>query len=308
MSGFALLMPSAEGKVSGGNPLAPDMFDYRTSNTFNYFSELNPERRQLIGHLQETIRSSDEVALEQLFGVKGDVLEQTLKVNSELFGSPLMAAVDRYGPGVMYKAMNFMELPTGAQRRLLENGIIFSGLFGLLRPDDLIPEYRLKMDARLAEVGKVAKFWKPVLSPLLNSVLKDKFVWNLLPTAFMEAWEDDGSYKAMVQVKFIKEDESGERKPLTHGVKELRGALINYVVRDPAESIEALLDWEAPDGYELDLGATEFDQETRTGTAVLISSPGWEERREQRRAERAAAAAEAAALRAAAVEDEEFDD
>src|SRR5690554_371286 len=193
MSGFALLIPSAEGKVSGGNPLAPDMFDYRTSNTFNYFSELNPERRQLIGHLQETIRNSSESELEDLFGVKGDALKHAVKINNELFGSALMAAVDRYGPGVMYKAMDFMELPTGAQRRLLENGIIFSGLFGLLRPDDLIPEYKLKMDARIQGIGhkRVAKYWKPVLSPLLNQALKDKIVWNLLPSACMDAWEDD---------------------------------------------------------------------------------------------------------------------
>lgn len=305
MSGFALLIPSAEGKVSGGNPLAPDMFDYRTSNTFNYFSELNPERRRLISHLQAEMAQSDNGSLEQLFGVKGEALEHAVKVNNELFGSPLMAAVDRYGPGVMYKAMDFMELPTGAQRRLLENGVIFSGLFGLLRPDDLIPEYRLKMDARLEEIGRVAKFWKPVLSPLLNNVVKDKFVWNLLPSAFMEAWDDDGSYRAMIQVKFFKEDEEGKRTALTHGVKELRGSLVNYIVRDPAESIEALLDWESQDGYELDLEASEFDEETRTGAAVLVSSPGWEERREQRKAERAAAAAEIAALKAAAIEDED---
>ena len=37
-----------EVKKAGGNPFAPDMFDYRTSNTFNYFSELNRDRRGLI--------------------------------------------------------------------------------------------------------------------------------------------------------------------------------------------------------------------------------------------------------------------
>ena len=29
---FSILLPSAEGKQPGGNPLAPDMFDYRASN------------------------------------------------------------------------------------------------------------------------------------------------------------------------------------------------------------------------------------------------------------------------------------
>jgi uncharacterized protein len=305
MPSFAVLLPSAEGKAPGGNPLAPDMFDYRTSNTFNYFSELNPERRALITALQGHLQEADDDALERLFGVKGDVLQGAVDANMNLFGSPLMAAIDRYGPGVMYEAMEFGALPTGAQRRLLENGVIFSGLFGLLRPDDLIPDYRLKIDAALPELGRVARYWRPVVSPLLNKVLAGKFVWNLLPQAHAEAWEDEGTYRAMVTVKFFKEDEAGERKPLTHGVKELRGALVNYIVRDPAESVEALLDWEAPGGYELDEEATEFDKETKTGTVVMVSYPDWEARRARRRAEREAAAAEAAARRQPADDEEE---
>lgn len=304
MADFAILLPSAEGKATGGNPLAPDMFDYRTSNTFNYFSDLNPERRTLIHALQEAIRTSDEAALEKLFGVKGEALEEAVQVNLDVLGSPLLAAVDRYGPGVMYAAMEFAELPTGAQRRLLENGVIFSGLFGLLRPDDLIPNYRLRMDAVLPEIGKLSKYWKPVLSPALNLALRDKFVWNLLPQAHLDAWDDDGSYRAMVQVKFFRE-EGRERKPVSHGVKQLRGALVNYIVRDPAESIEALLDWEAPEGYELDEDATTFDEETKTGTVVMVSSPGWEDRRAARRAERARIADEKAAAKAAREEEDE---
>ena len=306
MADFAILLPSAEGKATGGNPLAPDMFDYRTSNTFNYFSDLNPERRAVIKALQQFVASSEESDLEKLFGVKGDTLEEAVRVNQEIFGSPLLAAVDRYGPGVMYTSMEFAELPTGAQRRLLENGVIFSGLFGLLRPDDLIPNYRLKMDAALPELGKMSKYWKPTLSPALNQALKGKFVWDLLPDAHRQAWDDDGSYRALVQVKFYKE-EGGERKPVTHSVKQLRGALVNYIVRDPAESIEALLDWEAPEGYELDEDATTFDPATKTGTVVMVSSPGWEERRAARMAERARIAEEKAAARAAREEEEDED-
>jgi uncharacterized protein len=89
----------------------------------------------------------------------------------------------------------------------------------------------------------------------------------------------------------------------------LRGALVNYVVRDPAESIDALLDWEAPDGYELDEDETTFDASSRIGTVVMVTRPGWEDRRARRRAEREAAAAEAAEAAARrAAEDEEEED
>lgn len=269
MPNFAILLPPSEGKKTGGNPFAPDMFDYRSSNTFNYFNELNPERRYLIDQLQRAIEEEEEQALEELFNVKGDFLEAAIEANSEIYDAPLMSALDRYSVGVMYESMDFTGLPTGAQRRLLENGVIISGLFGLLRPDDLIPNYRLRIDAKLGEVGKVASYWKPYISPLLNRTLKDRFVWDLLPGAHRDAWEDDHTYRQLVKVKFFEEG-GGERKAVSHNVKPLRGQLVNFIVRETVEDLEPLLEWEHPAGYRYDAEASSFDKESRTGTVVMV--------------------------------------
>lgn len=300
---FSILLPSAEGKISGGNPLAPDMFDYRSSNTFNYFSELNPERRALIDALQSQIEKGDEAALETLFGVKGDTLGAAVQANQRVYSSPLIAAIDRYGPGVMYRAMSFPDLPTGAQRRLLENGIIFSGLFGLLRPDDLIPNYKLKMDARVEGVGKVSVYWRERLSEMLNALLAGQAVWNLLPGAHEDAWDDAGTYARMIRVKFYREVD-GERKAVTHGIKDLRGALVAYIVTEMVDDVEGLEDWEAPDGFEIDPEASDLDDDG-SGTLVMVSKPGWEQRRKARK--KAKAAAEAAAIAAAQAEEDDDD-
>ena len=302
---FTILLPSAEGKEAGGNPLAPDMFDYRSSNTFNYFSELNPERRALIDALQTQVREGDDAALETLFGVKGDTLAEAAEVNLNVYKSPLMAAVDRYGPGVMFRAMDFAGLPTGSQRRLLENGVIFSGLFGLLRPDDLIPNYKLKMDAKVEGVGKVAAYWREPLSAALNTLVDGHAVWNLLPASHESAWDDAETYGRMIRVKFFREDEAGDRTAVSHGVKELRGALVAYIVNETADSVDALEDWEAPDGYEVDHDASEID-EKGGGTVVMVTSPGWEARRVARRKARAEADAENARRRSR--DDDEDDD
>jgi len=300
---FSILLPSAEGKQTGGNPLAPDMFDYRSSNTFNYFSELNPERRALIDALQAEIIEADDDALQSLFGVKGDTLQEAVDVNQNVYRSPLLAAVDRYSPGVMYKAMDFPSLPTGAQRRILENGIIFSGLFGLLRPDDLIPNYRLKMDARFGDIGKISTYWKPVLSQHLNKLLTGQAVWNLLPGVHEDAWDDAETYARMIRVKFFRETD-GERKAVTHGIKELRGALVAYIVTEIVDSVEGLDDWEAPEGFEIDSDASELN-EAGGGTLVMVSRPGWEDRRKARRKAKAQAEADAEAAKRAREEDDE---
>jgi len=268
MPNFSILLAPSDDKKSGGNPFAPDMFDYRTSNTFNYFKILNPERRRLIDTLHEAVRSG-KTDLEGLFGASDDALEAAVKANLEIYTAPLMSALDRYDPGVMYQAMDFQGLPTGAQRRLLEEGIIFSGMFGLLRPDDLIPEYRLSMDAEIPGVGKVSAYWKEALSKELNQTLKDRFVWNLLPESHEKAWDDDHSYEAMVRVRFLRKVK-GELKAVDGEVEPLRGKLVNFVVQETLEDLELFSEWRHPSGYKMDEALSSFDEATRTHSIAMV--------------------------------------
>ncbi len=297
---FSILMPSSEGQQPGGNPFGPDMFDYRSSNTFNYFNALNAERRALINAVHAQTESGKK--METLYGLSGKALEEAIESNRSIFDSPLMAAVERFGPGVVYQSTRFEELPTGAQRRLLENGIMVSGMFGLLRPDDLIPLHKLKIDAAVEGLGKVSRYWRPFLSPILNQLLADHVVWNLLPSADEDVWEDDKSYAQMYRVSFFLEEKNGLRA-VTQGIDELRGSLIGFLVTAMAETAEALYDWEAEGGFEMDHEASELDE--KGGTIVMVSRMGWESRRATRRAAKAEVEAERRARREAELENAE---
>jgi hypothetical protein len=272
MPNLSILLSPADRKQPGGNPFAPDMFDYRTSGTFNYYDDLNPERRELIDTLQDVIEEEDENTLSDLFGLEDYELEEAIRVNSEIYDAPLMSALDRYSPGVMYAAMDFANLPTGAQRRLLENGVILSGLFGLLRPDDLIPNYQLGMNATLPDLGPVAEYWRPVVSPILNDNLEDRWVWDLLPETYREAWTDEHTYEARVEVSFERV-EDGERVPITGEDLEVeRGQFVNVVVQETAEEMEDLREWaeEDSDEYDLDEDASTYDEDTKTWSIVMV--------------------------------------
>ena len=118
MPNFSILLPSSDKQVTGGNPLAPDMFDYRTSNTFNYFNSLNQDRRALINALQAALDNPD-VDNGALLGAADGELEQLVATDKNILTAPLMSALERYSPGVLYQAADFSSLPTGAQRRLL---------------------------------------------------------------------------------------------------------------------------------------------------------------------------------------------
>jgi len=277
---FVILLPGADDKAKGGNPLAPDMFDYRASNTFNYFSELNPERRALIRAVQEQGEAGTD--LDAMLGVAGAAADEAVEINRSVFEAPLMAAIERYGPGEMYRAMEFETLPTGAQRRLLENGVVVSGMFGLLRPDDLTPDYRLPIDAVVDDIGAVAAYWREIVSPYLDRLVEDRIVWNLLPEKHREVWVDGEKYDRMFSVQFIRDD-AGERRPAPEGDAELLGSFVHYVVERTAETPAALLDWDAPGGYEPEFAVAE----EKAATLEYVWRADWAERRAARHALRA---------------------
>ncbi|MFT4604198.1 MAG: cytoplasmic iron level regulating protein YaaA (DUF328/UPF0246 family) [Rhodothermales bacterium] len=268
MPNFSILLPSAGPKTDGGNPFAPDMFDYRSSNTFNYFHSLNTDRRALIDALQKTIAGGFEDE-DALFGtILDDGEVDWVEVNRQIYKAPLTSALDRYGPGVMYKAMDFPGLPTGAQRRLLEEGVILSGLFGLLRPDDLIPRYRLGIDAVVPEIGSTLAYWRPRISGPLNETIKNQLVWNLLSGSHEAMWDNEMTYKSMVRVTFLR-NIAGTMTRVEEQVP-LRGRLVNFIVRETLEDIEPLLSWRHPDGYTYDEERSSYDAATRTHNIVMV--------------------------------------
>jgi hypothetical protein len=271
MPNLTVFLAPASQKQPGGNPFAPDMFDYRTSGTFNYYDSLNPERRKLIDTLHQLIDDADEEQLAEVFGLEGPMLEEAIEIDDEIYDAPLMSALDRYSPGIMYAAMDFANLPTGAQRRLLENGVIFSGMFGLLRPDDLIPDYRLGMDVEIPGLGPVTEYWRERISAILNENMKGRWIWDLLPDLHRSAWDDEHAYEARAEVQFVY-NEDGDHVPIEEEEVDIqRGQFVNYVVRETAEDLEDLREWDDhPDDFVFDEDASSYDSDTKTWTLVMV--------------------------------------
>jgi cytoplasmic iron level regulating protein YaaA (DUF328/UPF0246 family) len=272
MPDFVVLLPPSIQKQPGGNPFAPDMFDYRTSNTFNYFSDLNPKRRHLIDTLQESIAEADDPS--ELFPeLESDFeKEEAVRVNEEIYDAPLMSALDRYSPGALYSATDFADLPTGAQRRMLENGVIFSGLFGLLRPDDLVPNYHLEMTGELPEVGDIGEYWRDDLSEQLNDTLEGRFVWDFLPEELRAVWDDAHTYDERAQVRFV--EENGARsEPEGEELLEVQGEFVNHVVRETLEDLEDTEEWDPIAGFALNEEASSYDEDTKTHVLEMTTAP-----------------------------------
>ncbi|MDK2973280.1 MAG: uncharacterized protein PWP23_3035 [Candidatus Sumerlaeota bacterium] len=249
MSDWVLLIPPSETKgIPPGNGMLFD--NARKSKRTNAFKELDPSRKMVFDALTSVLQRNG--GWEEVFEVRGAALEEALRLNRAFATSTTMPARDLY-QGVMYQAIDFKTLKSAEKKLFDQQALIMSGLFGLLRPADRIPPYKLKMTSNLGGmVGKVGNYWRRPVSEILRRELKGKVVWDFLPDQYRRVWDSTGEVVAVHQVKFVKRViRSGvaEWKTISHHSKSLKGALIRHLLMKDAATPKALKDFTHPDGY-----------------------------------------------------------
>lgn len=122
---------------------------------------LTPLRRRLLHDLQTLCRQDAAGAIEAL-GL-GPTQFDLVVQNSELDTAPTAAAMRVYS-GVLYTALDHASLTGQTLRRANRRIAIVSALFGLLRPADRIPAYRLSGGSRVPGVGALTGYWRESVS------------------------------------------------------------------------------------------------------------------------------------------------
>jgi len=121
---------------------------------------------------------------------------------------------------------------------------ILSGLYGIVRPLDLIGAYRLEMGTRLAsDRGKnLYEFWGDKLTQELNRALKnhrDKSVIRVASDEYFSAIQPDDLDGQVIDIVF-KEMRDGKLKQISFYAKKARGMLARFMVTHRIEDAEAL--------------------------------------------------------------------
>lgn len=219
-----LLLPPSEGKAEGGRRRG-------RARVPRSFPELSTARNEVSGALGRAM--ADRALAGRLLGVRGEALDAAVRANCSLRDGPVLPAIDRY-TGVLYDHLDATSLGAAAQRRLRTRTLVVSGLWGLVRPDDPLPAYKLKMDAALPPLGRLGTWWRPRLSPVLDEVTAGAVVWDLLPAAHARVWaEPDRAPALRVTVAFAAEQRRAgaiARTAITHWSKALKGALARHLL------------------------------------------------------------------------------
>ncbi len=138
---------------------------------------------------------------------------------------------------------------------------MLSGLYGVLRPLDLMQPYRLEMGTKLANPrGKdLYSFWGDRISESLNRDLKaqgDDVLLNLASQEYFGAVRP-AALKARVIEAVFKDRKNGEYKIISFHAKKARGMMARYVIKERVTDSEGLKDFNLG-GYRFD--ATSSDQ------------------------------------------------
>ncbi|WP_114748960.1 peroxide stress protein YaaA [Pleomorphovibrio marinus] len=118
---------------------------------------------------------------------------------------------------------------------------ILSGLYGLLKPLDLIQPYRLEMGTRLSNPkGKnLYSFWGTKIAKAINEVLDDNLVINLASQEYFKSVEIK-ALKAEVITPVFKEYRNGNYKVIGIFAKQARGMMANFIIKERINQPEKL--------------------------------------------------------------------
>ncbi|WXL24870.1 peroxide stress protein YaaA [Ectopseudomonas mendocina] len=129
---------------------------------------------------------------------------------------------------------------------------MLSGLYGLLRPLDLMQPYRLEMGTKFANhKGKnLYEFWGEQISSWLNEALAaqgDDVLLNLASNEYFSAVKRKALNARIIDTEF-KDLKNGQYKIISFYAKKARGLMARYVIKERLTNPEKLKDFNL-DGY-----------------------------------------------------------
>jgi uncharacterized protein len=152
--------------------------------------------------------------------------------------------------GDVYIGLDADTLSEGDLQFAQERLRILSGLYGVLRPLDLIQPYRLEMGIKLSgDYGKnLYDYWGDAIAKSLTKEGEgDATIVNLASQEYFAA-ADRPALKARVITPAFKERHNGKYQVLSFFAKKARGMMARHLIESRAESLDALRRFRA-EGY-----------------------------------------------------------
>lgn len=150
--------------------------------------------------------------------------------------------------GDVYTGLDAYSLPEEKLDALQDRLRILSGLYGVLKPLDLMQPYRLEMGTSFGVNGSknLYEFWKEKVTAKLNEELEDDELFvNLASNEYFKAVDKKG-LKVPVITPAFKDWKNDKLKVISFFAKKARGAMVRYLIDNDVQTLDDLkaFNWE----------------------------------------------------------------
>lgn len=140
---------------------------------------------------------------------------------------------------------------------------ILSGLYGLLKPLDLMQAYRLEMGTKLNNVrgNNLYQFWGDIITNELNKALVeqgDDVLINLASNEYFKAVNKKLLNATIITPQF-KDWKNGQYKMISFFAKKARGLMARYIIQNKITNVEQLKNFDLA-GYEYSSDLTQANE------------------------------------------------
>jgi len=209
--------------------------------------------RQTKNELMDIMSISEKLA-DLNYGRYKDFQEDHTKENSR----PSMYAFD----GDVYSGLDANTIPT-EKLDVLQNKLrILSGLYGILRPLDLMQPYRLEMGTSIGieRNDTLYEVWQDKITDSLNKEMEENELFiNLASNEYFKAVAAK-KLKVEVITPVFKDLKNGKLKIISFFAKKARGAMVRYIIDKDVETIEQLKSFDY-EGYRYSENESPNDKE-----------------------------------------------
>jgi cytoplasmic iron level regulating protein YaaA (DUF328/UPF0246 family) len=206
--------------------------------------------------LVKDLKKIKKVGLQDLMGISVELAAQNvLRFNqwkkASLQPEHAMPAVEVFD-GEVYRALNVATLDSSKFDLLNKDLRILSGLYGILKPFDLVYPYRLEMGTKFSpkeDQKNLYQFWgEKVTKALKKELEKGEVIINLASSEYFKVIRQN-LLKNRIITPIFKEFKNGEYTTVMMYAKHARGAMTRYLIENQLSDVEALKLYDV-DGYQ----------------------------------------------------------
>ena len=230
-------------------------------NLGNYYSQ--PELIEHAQVLMKDLKAKEPIDLQELMSISDDLAQLNAKRNQDWAwstNSPFTG--DNAKPagylfdGDVYSGLDMYQMDKDTAIYVNEHLGILSGLYGVLKPLDLIQPYRLEMGTKLKNDrgDNLYEFWGEEVTKTINARMadsEDKVLINLASNEYFKVIKKKALNAQIITPRF-EDEKNGQYKVISFYAKKARGLMVKYAADNKLTNAEQLKQFDLAGYYYVD--------------------------------------------------------